>query len=60
LHPGNPVLPSPLPCARLATHLQFRRMGYQVVDMMCDYFNKVEGFPVKPSVSVSRVGRGDQ
>eukprot|EP00877_Chromochloris_zofingiensis_P002321 jgi/Chrzof1/1208/Cz01g44220.t1 len=31
---------------------QFRRLGYQTVDMICDYFNQVEQYKVKPDASI--------
>ena len=39
-----------LPCA---THVQFRKMGYQVVDMICSYMKDIDQYPVKPDVEVS-------
>ncbi len=33
---------------------QFRRLGYEVVDYIADYLNRLETLPVRPSVKVGR------
>jgi hypothetical protein len=35
---------------------QFRQMGYQVVDMIADYYSGLDGVSVKPQVQVRRSG----
>ena len=35
---------------------QYRSMGYKMVDLICDYYQSVEKYPVRPQVQVGSSG----